>query len=120
MSKAPREHEKAKLIIIFLTWKAFLLVLAYLSPSPGYDTSTVLLGPINSPLPGKLVRWDAIYYSVVASRGYLFEQEWAFGWGYSQLLRVIASCKSAAQLVGFAKMQFLEPVTVFSQFARHG
>ncbi|EON69042.1 hypothetical protein W97_08355 [Coniosporium apollinis CBS 100218] len=31
----------------------------------------------------KLTRWDAIYFTQIAERGYVYEQEWAFGWAYT-------------------------------------
>lgn len=40
-----------------------------------------------------LFRWDAIYFVKIAERGYKFEQEWAFGWGYTRLLSWISKCK---------------------------
>lgn len=82
------------LIICFLGWKALLLLIAFASPGLGYDTSTNLIdwnhgGKLLTNSLEKLIRWDAIYYVEVASRGYKFEQEWAFGWGFT---RVIALC----------------------------
>ena len=35
------------------------------------------------------VRWDAIYFIQIAHRGVLFEQEWAFGWGFAKLLTLV-------------------------------
>lgn len=40
-----------------------------------------------------LFRWDAIYFVKIAERGYKFEQEWAFGWGYTRLLSWVSKCK---------------------------
>ena len=40
-----------------------------------------------------LFRWDAIYFVKIAERGYKFEQEWAFGWGYTRLLSWMSNCK---------------------------
>lgn len=87
------------LTLYFLAYKSCLLFLALLSPGPGYDTSTSLL---ESPPPMqslfvdpssdfknrvlKLVRWDAIYYTSLAARGHVFEQEWAFGIGLSGVI----------------------------------
>ena len=65
----------------YLFWKSLLFSLALLSPGSGYDTSATLLGPDKPGVIGNFVRWDAIYYTKIAQRGYLFEQEWAFGWG---------------------------------------
>ncbi|KAL7621830.1 ER membrane glycoprotein subunit of the GPI transamidase complex-like protein [Parahypoxylon ruwenzoriense] len=73
----------------FFAWKAFLLAIAFgSSVGPAYDTSSTLISPrIASSeesifdLATKLTRWDSIYFTQVARRGYLFEQEWAFGSG---------------------------------------
>ena len=98
------------LTIYFVLWKVFLLLVIILTPGPGYDTSTTLLGAAqglefqgdkeqdasvsavvgSTVLPSfarKLVRWDSIYFVNIAERGYLFEQEWAFG--YPNLLRML-------------------------------
>lgn len=81
-----------------------VLVTAACAPGPGYDTSTALLFATNGlssdgdwasvsarHLLLKLTRWDAIYFARISSRGYLFEQEWAFGWGFLRLLGFIAA-----------------------------
>jgi phosphatidylinositol glycan class V len=39
----------------------------------------------------KLTRWDAIYFTKIASRDYLYEQDWAFGWGFTRLIKFFAS-----------------------------
>jgi phosphatidylinositol glycan class V len=88
------------LTCLFVLWKLLLLCIAYASPGPGYDTSTTLLFARAQPalsentlledfakrLVSKLVRWDALYFVSVAQRGYVFEQEWAWGWGYTNFL----------------------------------
>ena len=81
------------LILAFATWKALLLLIALCSPGPGYDTSTTLALRGDTQLPGpltyvigKLTRWDAIWFVKVATRGYRYEQEWAFGWGFTRLI----------------------------------
>jgi phosphatidylinositol glycan class V len=102
---------RTSLTVLFLAWKVILLTIALVSPGPGYDTSTKLLfkghgiqdvelplrevysdSPSHAPTPGlpflvgrllqALTRWDAIFFVSVAERGYNFEQEWAFGWGF--------------------------------------
>ena len=40
-----------------------------------------------------LYRWDAVYFVAIAERGYRFEQEWAFGWGYTRLLSWLSKCE---------------------------
>ena len=97
----PLYHPKKFLVLSFITWKLILLCIALTSPGPGYDTSTVLLqsdldlaqakpgsGWEPASRLGSLVRWDAIYFTQTARRGYLWEQEWAFGWGFSNLVAV--------------------------------
>lgn len=98
------------LIIYFALWKVFLISIACLSPGQGYDTSTsLLLRQSQSPasviefgngtvwnwlghrLISKLTRWDAIYFTRISARGYLFEQEWAFGWGFTRLVSWIVT-----------------------------
>ncbi|KAK7719367.1 ER membrane glycoprotein subunit of the GPI transamidase complex-like protein [Diaporthe eres] len=65
----------------FLSWKAVLFAIAAGSRvGPTYDTSSSLLVPGSpSTLLTRLSSWDAIYFLKAAQRGYLFEQEWAFG-----------------------------------------
>ncbi|KAL8725380.1 MAG: hypothetical protein Q9166_007396 [cf. Caloplaca sp. 2 TL-2023] len=93
-------HAKTSLTALFVAWKIVLVLIACTSPYPGYDTSTTLLttyvaqqpsdqhvvGRYLQALAQKLTRWDAIYFTQIAHRGALLEQEWAFGWGYSKLL----------------------------------
>ncbi|KFY05552.1 hypothetical protein V492_08455, partial [Pseudogymnoascus sp. VKM F-4246] len=76
-------------------------IVALCSPSPGYDTSASLLTtPVNDGssvtalfelLAEKLTSWDAIYFTTVAKRGYLHEQEWAFAWGWTNLISFFSS-----------------------------
>ena len=102
----PLDHPKLYLVLNFVAWKLVLLCIALTSPGPGYDTSTELLRPFpdlaqaNSGTKSEpalrlrsLVRWDAIYYTQVARRGYLWEQEWAFGWGFTNFIAVISKGK---------------------------
>lgn len=97
------QRPRLSLVLIFISWKLLLLFIACTSPYPGYDTSTTLLFSAGSQtgggqhihrtalkkLAGKLTRWDAIYFSQIAHRGAIFEQEWAFGWGFARLLQAI-------------------------------
>ncbi len=91
----------------------FLVVIA--SPGNGYDTSTTLLLDSHAPkgiltqleppprtfhewFASKIVRWDAIYSVSIAKRGYIYEQEWFFGWGFTKLVSFIASCMQCHNL----------------------
>lgn len=97
------KYIRTSLTVSFLLWKLFLLSIALLAPGPGYDTSSSLLfrrssesGYLTSDSPkaprlSKLVRWDAIYFTQVAHRGYEFEQEWAFGWGFTKLIAFVTT-----------------------------
>jgi len=101
------------LIALFVAWELLLLSIALLSPGLGYDTSTQLLlqghgirhiqlplreaiahgpSPILDRLLRKLTRWDAIYFASIAEKGYLLEQEWMSGWGFTRLLSFLATC----------------------------
>jgi phosphatidylinositol glycan class V len=96
------------LVGLFVAWKSLLLLVACCSPGPGYDTSTGLYQPhadgvedsgiiaLLSFVSDKLTRWDAIYFSKIANRGYLFEQEWAFGWGFTRLISLFSEGMSKA------------------------
>lgn len=89
------------LLVVFCAWKSLLLIIACASPGPGYDTSTqLLLRPYSKEsslaarilvhISSRLVRWDALYFVSVAQRNYLFEQEWAFGWGFTRFVSFVA------------------------------
>ena len=99
----PLDRPKIALILCLLVWKSLLLCIAIVSPGPGYDTSATLLQSTNKladltsnfgsvfPLDLEgLVRWDAIYFTHIAQYGYIWEQEWAFGWGFTRLIALIS------------------------------
>jgi phosphatidylinositol glycan class V len=99
----PLDNPQKTLIVIFVVWKSLLLLIASCSPGPGYDTSTTLAQPYDGAahqnyavsllrlFSTKLTRWDAIYFTKIASRDYLYEQDWAFGWGFTRLIKFFAS-----------------------------
>ncbi|KAE8321779.1 GPI mannosyltransferase 2 [Aspergillus sergii] len=104
MSILPDRYYRS-LLLIFVSWKALLLLLVVFSPGPAYDTSTALrtlgrnaantdrhglLTPVLGLLATNLTRWDAIYFTEIARRGCLFEQEWAFNLGFASLIRAFA------------------------------
>jgi phosphatidylinositol glycan class V len=76
---------------LFVLWKLLLLCIAYAALS-----ENTLLEDFAKRLVSKLVRWDALYFVSVAQRGYLFEQEWAWGWGYTNFLGLISKGWSIA------------------------
>lgn len=94
------------LLVSFVVWKLLLFIIVFVTPSPAYDTSTTILLRSRDPsqkttentlfsallasAAEKLTRWDALYYVKVAERGYANEQEWAFSWGYTQLVNQVA------------------------------
>ncbi|RYO92015.1 hypothetical protein DL762_001844 [Monosporascus cannonballus] len=119
------EHPVQSLVVAFASWKALLLAIVIgSSVGPAYDTSSTLISPVmSSPnesafdIATKLTRWDAIYFVQAVRRGYLFEQEWAFGGG---LPTVIAFITNVLIDVGFEAIDSLEPsVGVFIAHASH-
>jgi phosphatidylinositol glycan class V len=104
--RQPHHAPLSSLVLLFIGWKLLLLTIAFSSPGLGYDTSTRILFqsrglPLldtHTPTAGerfaeKLVRWDAIYFTTIASQGYTFEQEWAFGWGVTRFLAFLTDCE---------------------------
>ena len=90
--------------MLFGLWKFILFNIVVLAPGLGYDTSSSLLvdlraqdlftGGVGDIATGfspvvKFVRWDAVYFSQIIRRGYIFEQEWAFGSGFPALVAFI-------------------------------
>jgi phosphatidylinositol glycan class V len=98
-------RDLARLLCLFCAWKALLLAVVLAGPGDsdgGYDSSTQLhlggagssgathlapLAPLAERLLRRLTRWDAVYFTQTAARGYVREQEWAFGWGFAAALR---------------------------------
>ncbi|KAL8796240.1 MAG: hypothetical protein Q9195_001355 [Heterodermia aff. obscurata] len=120
VTRSPKRY----LALYWGLWKSFVFILALASPGIGYDSSTdVLLAAQSTPeSPNrdldlfryglqKFVRWDAIYFTKIAQRGYLFEQEWAFGWGFTRLLhlgaRVFSYIINYAPVLGEASFGIL-------------
>lgn len=97
----PLDSPHQSLLYLFVAYKTLILLIALCSPGPGYDTSASLLALPASDgsyvtallelLAEKLTSWDAIYFTTVARRGYLHEQEWAFGWGWTSLISFFSS-----------------------------
>lgn len=114
------------LACLFVVWKLLLLCIAYASPGPGYDTSTALLLARAQPsatentlledfakrLVSNLVRWDALYFVSVARRGVIFEQEWAWGWGYTKFLALVSKGWSTTSTSESARVPGLNSTSV--------
>lgn len=91
------------LTLAFWSWKILVYMVVANCPGLGYDTSTSLISYAANPTvasqsesltgPLKFARWDSIYFLETAENGYLLEQEWAFGWGYTKLLSLFVSGK---------------------------
>jgi phosphatidylinositol glycan class V len=113
---SPLRQTKLSLSLIFLAWKALLFLIAVTSPGLGYDTSTSLLQPEVKGWIAKFVRWDAIFFVAIAQRGYLFEQEWAFGWGWTRALNF---CGTLLRPLGLIEKGNVEAVAgvVISHFS---
>ncbi|KAI5821332.1 GPI mannosyltransferase 2 [Pyronema omphalodes] len=90
------------LLATFTAWKLLLGSIVLATPQPSYDTSTALAqlqsdGIAATGIGARLLevfctgltRWDAIYFIKAAERGYANEQEWAFGWGYTQSISLV-------------------------------
>ena len=100
-------HPHKTILKSFLLWKLFLLLIAVgstLVNDRAYDTSAdlllvgnaeplsvnddgngdgvvELLSNFGKRLVTRFTSWDAIYFVSAAKRGYVYEQEWAFGTG---------------------------------------
>lgn len=89
------------LITVFAAWKLFLILIAAGSTvGPAYDTSgSITLAAASSSnssaptLLARLTSWDAIYFTQAARRGYLFEQEWAFGTGLTLVIEYVVKSR---------------------------
>ena len=132
MLKLAEARPLTALVIIFIAWKVLLFFIAIASPGPGYDTSTSLLvsrknldiseSPVAdtstrlSPLYLKLGRWDAIYFSSIAARGHVYEQEWAWGLGHTTYLSALSTGEDQRwvkfYLLIVSKSWVLRPATI--------
>ncbi|KAK6433689.1 ER membrane glycoprotein subunit of the GPI transamidase complex-like protein [Oleoguttula sp. CCFEE 5521] len=88
---------------LFWAWKLLLILIAVLSPGPGYDTSTDLwlasdrdtdtvpwtAWPAQR-LVSRFVRWDALYFATSSARGHQTEQEWAFSRPHAAFTSLVA------------------------------
>jgi phosphatidylinositol glycan class V len=105
--QSERVH-KWQLVALFVAWKCLLFVIASYSPGPGYDTSSLILSNPSRHRHTELAgwswadriainhfRWDSLYFVKTAQRGYVHEQEWAFSWVYSAVVRTAVKCERA-------------------------
>lgn len=98
-------HPHTTILKSFILWKLFLLLIAVgstlvndraydtsadlllvgnaepLSVNDGNDGVVELLRNFGKRLVTRFTSWDAIYFVSAAKRGYVYEQEWAFGTG---------------------------------------
>ncbi|KAJ5050537.1 uncharacterized protein L3040_002414 [Drepanopeziza brunnea f. sp. 'multigermtubi'] len=118
----PQEHPIRSLATLYLLWKSLLLLVAACSPGPGYDTSASLTQqPLSydRELPlalryilTKLTRWDALYFVKISTRGYLFEQEWAFGWGFTRIISAFTAVSKAIGVPDYVGLEGLVAVCI--------
>ena len=94
------ENPLRSLLSLFYVYKTLILLVAIGTPGPGYDTSTHLYEDQISGdaktcgliawflkiVAKNLTRWDALFFTRVADKGYVVEQYWAFGWGWTSLI----------------------------------
>ena len=89
MNASGESYGIRRLISFFIAWKSLLLIIAWASSGPGYDTSTQILFDQREPSSRlstlenvvlRLTRWDGIYFATLAERGHVNEQDWAFSW----------------------------------------
>ncbi|EPE08124.1 glycosyltransferase family 76 protein [Ophiostoma piceae UAMH 11346] len=115
-----RKHPYRSLAVVFGVWKSLLLLIAVVArlAGPAYDTSGDLLEAAalvtsnggnksyfttnNHAIPvggivSRLTSWDAIYFVQSAHRGYVYEQEWAFGAG---LPLAVSAIRDGLNLIG--------------------
>ncbi|PSR84336.1 GPI mannosyltransferase 2 [Coniella lustricola] len=125
----PTSGHYRTLFLAFVLSKAVLVAIAAGSQvGPTYDTSTSLLSlslntnasssAIRNAVAGarpddhlltRLTSWDAVYFLKAAERGYLFEQEWAFG---SALPMCISLLHRALTPLGITNPSLVDPAHV--------
>ncbi|KAI6371121.1 hypothetical protein MCOR25_004055 [Pyricularia grisea] len=111
------------IVRLFALWKGALLLVAAGSAlvGPAYDTSaSLLLAPASnsssSMFLARLTSWDAIYFVQQAQRGYVFEQEWAFGEG---LPRIITRALRGLNSVGLLQDGGLQAMAIVGVIVAH-
>jgi hypothetical protein len=123
-----------RLVLMFTAWKTLLLVIAFASPGPAYDTSSELLPFFERKhalkddrassstlqwiihrLSLRLTRWDAVYFTAAADRGHIFEQEWAF----SPFLATLNSRLTRCASFPLTFLRYLARIDICSQINVH-
>jgi phosphatidylinositol glycan class V len=118
------QRQTKQLIVLFFTWKCVLFLVSACSPGLGYDTSALILVDSSQQRHSKpssmsrldrfafnLFRWDALYFVKSAQREYVYEQEWAFSWAYSALLKMIVRCEASCTFFHHHPTKILEAVS---------
>lgn len=103
------------LTALFIIWKGFLLSIALGTiVASDYDTSTSLFfdrvygSNVTIPtIAAKLTRWDALYFMHSTIKGYVYEQEWAFGLGLPTTVGALSKLLSPIAPANYA----LEPIS---------
>ena len=113
------QRPRLSLCCYFVAWKLLLILVALASPGPGYDTSTSLaLEPVFSSatqsivhetlskwnITLKLTRWDALYFTKIAHAGYVFEQEWMAGFGFTKILGFLSNYDTSLPQMALASL----------------
>ncbi|RMD39198.1 hypothetical protein DV735_g5932, partial [Chaetothyriales sp. CBS 134920] len=102
-----------RLTAVFAAWKVAIALVALAAPGPGYDSSSTFLH-LSPGFLAKFVRWDAVYFTQIAQRGHVFEQEWAFGVGLTTTLRWLS------QRLFLTRRPDLYQITVTGILLSHG
>ncbi|KAK9457446.1 hypothetical protein V1511DRAFT_514857 [Dipodascopsis uninucleata] len=91
-SKEDTRSDLLTLSKVFLLVKSILFTIPQLVVSQ-YDTSSQLIFN-SSEAPkwlsyglSRFIVWDTVFFIKIAQRGYIYEQEWAFGWLWTRLIR---------------------------------
>lgn len=116
MKSALRERETPvfELVVYLASYKALLLSIAYISSVIGlYDSSSSILDQ-----PSVLSHWDSVYFAHVATDGYVYEQEFAFGPLMPFLTRYLHPIVVGSVCHGIAVLSFYKATLIASNSER--